>query len=272
MNMSSSFYLTLPSNSSHGFFPDNRAGHYFTKLPQTVELSGDYEVGLSEIQFVSSYINVSRAWLTFIDMERIGEDERFKILLDKVALEAEAEKNKIFLPEGLYSSNEAFVKSLSRRLKRFENKTKVPPIKLSYNRASRKIHLKVYDHVKFVKMSEELQNILGFSKREFLSPGDYHSESTMELHDNFRNVFVYCDIVRPRIVGDALVPLIRSVPAFHKDEFVHVIYEKPHYIPLSRFQFSSLEIILADNMGREILFKRGYTVITLHIRRRKPDY
>ena len=45
------FYLTLPSNSSMEYYPDNTTSHYFTKLPQDIHLTGDYEVGLSEILF-----------------------------------------------------------------------------------------------------------------------------------------------------------------------------------------------------------------------------
>ena len=77
-----------------------------------------------------------------------------------------------FLQERLYSSNEAFIKSLSPRLKRFENKTNVPPINVSYNRASWKFHLKVYDHVTFVKMGEVLKTVIVFAESEFLTLGD----------------------------------------------------------------------------------------------------
>ena len=52
-------YLTLPSNSSLPFFPDNNAGHFITKLPQTINLNDDYKVGLAEIQFVNNFQNIT---------------------------------------------------------------------------------------------------------------------------------------------------------------------------------------------------------------------
>ena len=52
-------YLTLPSNSSLKFFPENNAGHFITKLPQTITLGDDYEVGLSEIQFRNHFRNIT---------------------------------------------------------------------------------------------------------------------------------------------------------------------------------------------------------------------
>ena len=53
-------YLTLPSNNSMDYYPANNASHYYTKLPQTIDRSGDYEVGLSEIQFSNSCYNVEK--------------------------------------------------------------------------------------------------------------------------------------------------------------------------------------------------------------------
>ena len=43
------FYMTLPSNSSMQYYPDNTAARYTTKLTSPIELEGDWEVGLVEI-------------------------------------------------------------------------------------------------------------------------------------------------------------------------------------------------------------------------------
>ena len=53
------FYLTLPSNSSQEYFPDNTLTHYFTKLPQAIDLKGvDWEVGLVEMQYPHTWYNI----------------------------------------------------------------------------------------------------------------------------------------------------------------------------------------------------------------------
>ena len=59
------FYLTLPSNSSLKYYPDNNASHFITKLPQTQDLNGEYEVGLAEIQFSNNYLNVRESHVHF---------------------------------------------------------------------------------------------------------------------------------------------------------------------------------------------------------------
>ena len=47
----SHFYLTLPSNSSLNIFPDNKTTSYRVKLPQAIDLNGDWEVGLYSISY-----------------------------------------------------------------------------------------------------------------------------------------------------------------------------------------------------------------------------
>ena len=52
------FYLTLPSNSSMTTFPDNTVANFRVKLPQALDMSGRWEVGLTEIQYPHSWCNV----------------------------------------------------------------------------------------------------------------------------------------------------------------------------------------------------------------------
>ncbi|GFS74632.1 uncharacterized protein F54H12.2 [Trichonephila clavipes] len=54
-----SFYVTLPSDSSMYFFPENKISHFKTQLPSPVCLKGEWEVGLSEIIYPHSWLNVN---------------------------------------------------------------------------------------------------------------------------------------------------------------------------------------------------------------------
>ncbi|GFX86778.1 uncharacterized protein TNCV_1409751 [Trichonephila clavipes] len=54
-----SFYVTLPSDSSMHFFPENKISHFKTQLPSPVCLKGEWEVGLSEIIYPHSWLNVN---------------------------------------------------------------------------------------------------------------------------------------------------------------------------------------------------------------------
>ena len=49
------FYLTLPSNASLDVFPDNKTTEYRVKLPQPIDLDGNWEVGLYSISYPNTW-------------------------------------------------------------------------------------------------------------------------------------------------------------------------------------------------------------------------
>ena len=57
--MESEFYVILPSNSSMQYFPDNKTSNFVTKLSKTVQLDGECEVGLAEIDYPHTWYNIS---------------------------------------------------------------------------------------------------------------------------------------------------------------------------------------------------------------------
>jgi hypothetical protein len=56
--MGDHFYLTLPSDASVNYYPDNTASRFVAKVPESVCLEGKYEVGLSEIIYPHTWNNV----------------------------------------------------------------------------------------------------------------------------------------------------------------------------------------------------------------------
>ena len=52
------FYLHLPSNNSLDKFPNNTLTEYRVCLPQTISLTGDWEVALTDIHSPHSWNNV----------------------------------------------------------------------------------------------------------------------------------------------------------------------------------------------------------------------
>ena len=55
----SSFYVTPPSGSSFKNFQTNKLINYVTKLAQPIDLRGDWEVGFYEIQFPTTWYNIT---------------------------------------------------------------------------------------------------------------------------------------------------------------------------------------------------------------------
>lgn len=54
-----SFYLTLPSDNSLNFYPDNKISNFKTRLPTPLELKGEWEVGLAEFIYPHTWYNVN---------------------------------------------------------------------------------------------------------------------------------------------------------------------------------------------------------------------
>ena len=57
--MATDFYMTLPSNASMEMHPDNTLTHYVTHLPQRIDLTGEWECGLAEVQYPHTWYNVT---------------------------------------------------------------------------------------------------------------------------------------------------------------------------------------------------------------------
>jgi len=74
-------------------------------------------------------------------------------------------------------------------------------------------------------------------------------------------------------VGDTKAPLLRIVHTASKSgDIVHMIYEKPLYVPLQQKNFDSIEIDIRSDTGNPIPFEYGKVIVTLHFRLSKSPY
>ena len=264
------FYLTLPSNSSLAYFPDNKASHFTTKLPQPQELDGEYEVGLAELQFSNSYRNVlkDKVYFEFESVEEITSGGNSGVASRKHCLRVE-------VPDGLYESNKYFITVLNKlattRLVEFGATKTDPAVKFYYNPATRRASITMFMENTSLQLSPALMDILGISPETVVTGvGKYFGTHSMDLDQNVKSIFVYTDLVQPRPVGDVVVPLLRTLPPVDKEkETMHYMFEKPHYMPLARFQFDTVEILLTSDKGQPISFEHGHSIVTLHFRRKR---
>jgi len=262
------FYLVLPSSSSQGHFPGNKPSHYHTKLPQNINLDGSWEVGLAEIQFQNTFDNLMsrHLWLT-MSIKKVGS---YLSQYDTAYGSAPMSLNsvKVHIPKGVYHTPEDIVSVVNESIQRYKD-TLHRGLTLSYNKFDRtfSFHLP-QDHTELV-MSPSLRSLLCFDRRVISRAGK--STSRNRFHQRFERVYVYSSIVSERVVGDSMVPLIRSIPILdYKDEIIYRLFEKPFYVPIKNRQFDVIEMLLSDERGREISFKTNTsTEITLHFRKRR---
>jgi hypothetical protein len=140
--MATQFYLTLPSNSSLAYFPNNTVANFRVKLAETVVLLGQWEVALTEMHY-------PHTWNTL----RRGVQQTFLYKIGNSPYQT------IVLKETQYSSIDQLTKALNAGMPK-EIQTKV---KFNYNRSSRKVLIDV-KHGTTVWFTGELATVLGFNQ------------------------------------------------------------------------------------------------------------
>ena len=229
-------------------------------------MDGEYEVGLAELQFRNCYPNILEKEVYFYyERHEMAQNDAKTFYQKKILGE-----KKVYVPEGLYESNQYLIAVLNNLVttdlaEEFGERT----IKFAYNEASRRASISTYQNNSRLWLSDGLRDILGITQT-MLNEGQAESYRTMNVDQNVRSIFVYTDLVQPRPVGDVVVPLLRCLPPVDKKkDTMHYIFEKPHYIPLARLQFDTVEFLLTNDKGDPIPFEDGHSIVTLHFRRRR---
>jgi hypothetical protein len=89
------------------------------------------------------------------------------------------------------------------------------------------------------------------------------------------NLFVYCNITEPQIVGNTFASLLRtlSVPiGLSRGDVVNEKFIRPYYQKLWLNHIPEIQIDICDSTGRYIQFQSGTSLITLHFRGRKQGF
>ena len=117
--MATQFYLTLPSNSSMAYFPNNTVANFSVKLAETIGLPGQWEVALVGLHCPHTWPTIKKGvQQTFL--YNLGAD-----LKDETAV----------LKDVYYPSLEQLIKALNASM----SKEAQAKIKFSYNPSSRKV-------------------------------------------------------------------------------------------------------------------------------------
>ena len=136
--------------------------------------------------------------------------------------------------------------------------------------------------VLYLKLSEDLQDKLGLSDDTIYANVKYNvkqpdgtklaremiiAEANPDIHAGQYSLFVYCNVVRPQIVGNTLAPILRAVSIRGRyGEVINELYDNPHYVPVLKKEFDNIEINISDDMGHLVNFNYGKVFVKLHFR------
>jgi hypothetical protein len=78
-------------------------------------------------------------------------------------------------------------------------------------------------------------------------------------------MYAYCDVACHAVVGDTNTPLLRvcDVTGKHGD-VTRYTYDQPHYEPVGRREFDTIEITTNNELGEPIPFEFGKSMVILH--------
>ena len=257
------FYLTLPSNSSMQIYPKNTLSSFTTKLPEDINLTGEWEVGLKELQFPQTWYNINDMDGEFIiDLNNVTDQSLISESSSELGSSLEVH---CLLYPGYYSSCE----QLATMFNSITNMS-IPgrlhgSIHVTYEEVTGKFIMVLKYGVSIV-LSKSLAHMFGFRR---VLRHSQRSRKPSDIRRGIYSLYIYCNICREIIVGDSKVDLLRIVPiqGEHGD-YICKTYDSPTYTPLQRKNFNDIKIDIRDDVGEKIPFQSGKVIVTLHLRKR----
>ena len=284
--MSDNFYVFLTSNvpDNKGSQHRNKLSDFVTHLPERINLDDGYEVALSDIGYTKSWLNIDKPQI-----------------IELAVIDSKAPQNfYLNLPAGNYQTADGLRKTINKLINERGNVTdswiRNPP-KIAVNEKTKKFQIGFGNthtdkdgnwYVIHMFLSEKLCQMLGFVTKDNqpLNKINYVKfenifganklligvEAEYEaIVEDIHSLYVYSDILSPRIVGNVYAPLFRQVEIpkdckFGEDVFLK--YKKRYYHPLNHFEFDSIQIVIKDDTNSDIPFSFGRVTLALHFRKK----
>jgi hypothetical protein len=174
--------LIFPSNGSAKFFPKNTTAKFVIKLPEELTYAGEWEVGLEEIQYPHSWVNVpaGEVWMTYRHGGRIRTAT---------------------VETGLFTSGRRLLAAFHRAfrsVKGFRERASI-----DFDSRDEKAHM-VLPVGAVVQFSESAKSLSGYTREAYTGlPGNvtYYGERPVDLGRGLYSLYVYCDLIEPHVVG-----------------------------------------------------------------------
>ncbi|KAI8479492.1 hypothetical protein Bbelb_427530 [Branchiostoma belcheri] len=253
--MANSFYVTLPSDGSMDIFPENTVTNYRTKLAHPIELSGEWEVGLVEIQYPHSWLNV-----------REGENTLLYYVVDEKVRGGNREYEIVKIPIGYYENVLHLVKTLNEAAS-----TRYPDVfknhdMFAYNSVTKRVTMVLPPMASNATTTTTylvgpLAEKLGWGGKDAIYGSWVQAPRTPDPNLGFNSLYVYGDVVQHRLVGGVKVPLLRIIKIEGQDgDIVDHPIMTPHYIPLARKRFETIEVDIRTDLGSPVPFEQGRVI------------
>jgi len=286
MNGESSFYLTLPSNSSDATFENNKPQSYRVQLARAVHLDGIWEVALTEIQYPHNWETISDDLTANVVIARNDDkgNSRQSYLIRKFrddlgTIPPSLDLIRIKVPSGYYANAEDIYEEMMSSAKiSFERVDQEPydefPISFKINKNAQTGEMLSTKAGSFLQRLSGIEHLKAFGIYQedksvyFNSYYYFPIRSAKPFTIHHPTFYVYCDLVRQQLVGNELAPLLRIVaPSGKRGDTISKTFHRPFYVPVSKGYISSVEIKISNEERKPIKFISGKVVCILHFRK-----
>lgn len=252
MKSDTDFYLTLLSNSSTNYFPENLSTRFCTQLQRSVKLSEEWCVALVELQYPCTLLSVNNQGNVIYVVFKTSNGSIEK----SIRIEA-----------GNYDTIDDLLLQIN------SNVYIIDKVSFSINLSTKRVSVDFRsDEIKSLKLCNTLSLQLGFEPGTDLFIMRHGSHPANILHGIAPQLFIYCDIIEPQVVGDTIAQLLRIVTV-DKSKYLygtHKMLPQPHYVPVLKREFETLEIDIRSDSGEPVPFEFGTVCVTLHFKKSSP--
>ena len=298
------FMLTLPSNASAKYFPENTPSCFKVALPKVLELEGEWEIAIVNIQYPYNWPNYLEDYIAIV--ASVKDDENGKkqfadycevytaeIAKDPAAHEIFAktiEYIKVFqtnevafklikIPTGFYKHPALVSRYLMSMFNKQEHglptkmKWKIEaffdPIRNQFDFEATNINF-----FQIISTTPRVHRTLGLRPQKWndkIFISGIHDNTEKPYMENLSTMYIYCDLIKYQIVGDTQAPLLAAL-AVQGDQGDQCFwgFNPPYYIPLNQNSFSSIQIKICTPFGEPFPFDpSGRVVLQMHLRRHR---
>ena len=127
------------------------------------------------------------------------------------------------------------------------------------------------EQIQAVYLTRHLQYMLGFGETlQTFAEAKTVAQYPPDMRAGFSNMFIYCSIVEPQIVGDSMEPLLRIVPVEGRfGDIVERVYNNPHYVGCLSKSIGSISISIKDDRNQLVPYQFGKVLVNLHFRKKR---
>ena len=215
--MESEFYVTLPSNSYMQYFPDNKTSNFVTKLSTTLQLDGEWEVGLAEIDYSHTWYNI-----------REGKNSLEIYVPDKWAQE-------FSIQPGYYEKVQDVIDALRKA-----GLANMADVVVTHEDTSKRVTVRCAKGA-VLELRGNIARMFGFLNNTTIRAFDKKGFTLALPKTGNQYFYVYTDIIKSQYHGDVVVLVFRIVTVKGEHgSYVSKNFERPNHVPLRKKPLTQL--------------------------------